>query len=205
VTKDLLFVYCAYILSAGSPGPSTMAIMSIAMREGRRSATALAAGIVVMSFTWGLIAATGLSAILLRYAQLVIVLKVAGGFYLIWLAIRSARSTLDRGGSVTHEPRNRTSRAVLFRRGVLMHLGNPKSVLSWLAIMTLGVGPQASGERVAVAYLGCAMLGIVIFFSYAWLFSTAPMVRGYLRARRWIEGTLAVIFASAGLRLIYYR
>jgi hypothetical protein len=31
------------------------------------------------------------------------------------------------------------------------------------------------------------------------------MVRGYARARRCIEGTLAVVFASAGLKLITAR
>lgn len=31
------------------------------------------------------------------------------------------------------------------------------------------------------------------------------MVRGYARARRWIEGALAVFFAGAGIRLILSR
>ncbi len=86
-----------------------------------------------------------------------------------------------------------------------MHLGNPKAVLSWLALMSLGVGPHASSREIALAFGGCVMLGIIIFFGYALLFSTAPMVRGYARARRWIEGTLGLVFAGAGLHLIFSR
>ena len=203
--KDLLLVYLAYAIAAGSPGPSTMAIMTVAMAQGRRPALALAAGVITMSFAWGLIAATGLSALLTRYAQALVVLKVAGGLYLLWLAYKSARSAMRRDHAVVSAPHDRPSAGALYRRGVLMHLGNPKSVLSWLAIMTLGVGAHASTGHVAAAFLGCVLLGVVLFGGYALLFSTAPMVRGYAKGRRCIEGTLAVVFAGAGLKLIAAR
>lgn len=203
--KELLLVYLAYVIAAGSPGPSTMAIMNVAMGQGRRPALALAAGVITMSFVWGLIAATGLSALLTRYAQALVILKVAGGLYLLWLAFKSARSSMRGDDTALPAVRESPSTGVLYRRGVLMHLGNPKSVLSWLAIMTLGVGAHASTGRVAAAFLGCVALGVILFCGYALLFSTEPMVRGYARARRWIEGTLAVVFATAGLKLITAR
>jgi hypothetical protein len=55
-----------------------------------------------------------------------------------------------RGGPVERyvEPRAWT----LYRWGVLMHLGNPKSVLAWVAIMSLGLKPDAALGTVAVAY-----------------------------------------------------
>lgn len=203
--NDLFLVYCAYAIAAGSPGPSTMAIMGVAMRQGRASAAALAAGVVTMSFTWGLVAATGLSALLMRYAQALTILKIAGGLYLLWLAFKSAKAALREDDPSVYTPAARAGHGTLYRRGGLMHLGNPKAVLSWLALMSLGVGPNASAEHIALAFGGCVLLGIVIFFGYALLFSTAPMVRGYARARRWIEGTLSLVFAGAGLRLIFSR
>lgn len=203
--KELLLVYVAYVIAAGSPGPSTMAIMNVAMGQGRRPALALAAGVVTMSFAWGLIAATGLSALLTRYAQALVILKVAGGLYLIWLAFKSARAALRGDDAAVPASRERPGASALYRRGVFMHLGNPKSVLSWLAIMTLGVGPHAATGRVVAAFLGCVALGVMLFGGYALLFSTAPMVRGYARARRWIEGTLAVVFAGAGMKLLAVR
>lgn len=203
--NELLLVYGAYIIATASPGPSNMAIMNAAMAQGRRAALALAAGVITMSFCWGLIAATGLSALLVRYAQALTVLKIAGGLYLLWLAFRSARSALRRDDVSHAAPRERAGSSALYRRGVLMHLGNPKSVLSWLAIMTLGVGADASAGFVATAFLGCVALGVIVFGGYAILFSTAPMVRGYARARRWVEWTLALVFAGAGLNLITTR
>jgi len=37
------------------------------------------------------------------------------------------------------------------------------------------------------------------------VFPKALMVRAYQKARRWIEGALAMVFAGAGLRLLFSR
>jgi len=71
--------------------------------------------------------------------------------------------------------------------------------------MTLGLGPQATPVTVAIILVGCAVLSVTIFCSYAIVFSTAPMIRGYRRARRWIEGTLAIVFGAAGMKLLFSR
>lgn len=203
--KDLLPVYGAYILTAGSPGASTMGIMGVAMRNGRRPAAAMAAGVVTMSFTWGLIAATGFAALILRHAQSLMLLKIAGGLYLLWLAFKSARSAARRDEMPAALAFGEMNSRGMYKRGILMHGGNPKAILSWLALMSLGVGEHASTGRLALALGGCVLLGAGIFFGYALLFSTAPMVRRYSRTRRWIEGSLGVVFTSAGLRLLFGR
>lgn len=203
--NDLLLVYAAYLIATGSPGPSTMAIMGVSMRQGRAAGASLAAGVVTMSFTWGLIAASGLSAVLTRYAQALVILRIAGCLYLLWLAFKSASAALRAQDDPTETAAPTLGYFALYRRGVLMHLGNPKAVLSWLALMSLGVGPQAAADWVALVFGGCVLLGVVIFFGYALLFSTRPMVRGYARARRWIEGALSLVFAGAGLRLLFSR
>ena len=201
--QDLLVVYIAYIIAAGSPGPSNMAIMNVAMSRGRRPALALAAGVITMSTCWGLIAVTGISTLLVGYAHALLVLKLAGGVYLLWLAWKAARSTITSEVTAGEIVRPAVPLGALYRRGILMHLGNPKAVLAWVAIMSLGLKPGASPEIAVTAFGGCVLLGITIFAGYAVLFSTAPMVRGYARARRWIEASLAVFFAGAGSRLLF--
>lgn len=201
--QDLLVVYIAYVIAAGSPGPSNMAIMNVAMSQGRRPALALAAGVITMSTCWGLIAVTGISTLLVGYAHALILLKIAGGLYLLWLAWKAARSAVAAGAPSGGSARPAAAPGALYRRGILMHLGNPKAVLAWVAIMSLGLKPGASADMAVMAFGGCVLLGISIFSGYAVLFSTAPMVRGYARARRWIEASLAVFFTGAGSRLLF--
>jgi len=200
---QLLLVFAAYAIAAGSPGPSTMRIMGVAMNQGRRAGLALAAGVVTGSISWGLMAATGVSALLTRYAQALIVLKLFGGLYLLFLAFKAGRAAF----ASDHVARAAAADVAvpglsLYRRGLLMHLSNPKAVLAWIALFTLGLGPDASPETVGIILGGCFVLSITIFCGYALLFSTAPMVRLYRLARRWIEGVLATLFGIAGVRLL---
>lgn len=201
---NLLLVFAAYIVGAASPGPSNMRIMGVAMHQGRSSALMLAAGVISGSFFWGLLAATGVSAMLTQYAQALVVLKVVGGVYLIFLAVKAGRSALkrDEHDASLSAQTPKVSGFRLYQRGLLMHLTNPKALLGWLATMTLGLGPGASSTTVGIILAGCAVLSVTIFCGYAIVFSTAPMIRGYRKARRWIEGTLATVFGIAGLKLM---
>jgi threonine efflux protein len=200
---QLLLVFTAYVIAAGSPGPSNMRIMGAAMHQGRQAALTLAAGVITGSIFWGMMAATGVSAILTRYAEALIVLKIFGGLYLLFLALKAGRAALMSDAAARPVAGEAAaSRSALYRRGLLMHLGNPKAVLGWIALMTLGLGPGASWHNVVAILAGCAVLSVTIFCGYAIVFSTAPMVRLYRRARRWIEGVLAAFFGFAGLRLL---
>ncbi len=203
----LLLVFVTYIVGAASPGPSNMRIMSAAMHQGRRPALMLAGGVISGSFFWGSMAATGVSAVIVQYAEALIVLKVIGGAYLLFLASKACRSALTSNERFANELSSapKASGWKLYQRGLLMHLTNPKAILSWIATMTLGLGPGATTSTVAIILAGCAVLSVTIFGGYAVVFSTAPMVRAYQKARRWIEGTLAMVFAGAGLRLLFGR
>ncbi|WP_417584149.1 LysE family translocator [Pelagibacterium sp.] len=202
---DLLLVYTAYVIAVASPGPSNMAIMNAAMRHGRRSGLALAAGVVTMSVIWGTIAATGVSALFTSYAHAVTILKVAGALYLLWLAWKAARSAVTPDEELDQTATAAPNAWLFYRRGVLMHIGNPKAVLGWIAIMFLEVSSDATLTTVAAALIGCILLGLLIFSGYALLFSTAPMVKAYAKARRWFEGVLALFFAGVGIRLLISR
>jgi threonine/homoserine/homoserine lactone efflux protein len=204
---SLALVYATYIIAAGSPGPSNMRIMATAMSAGRRDALFLSAGVLTGAVFWGFMAATGLAALLSRFAGAVAVLKVVCGLYLLFLAYKAARAAAAHdavAGSATPIARREPALA-LYRRGLFLHLTNTKSILGWIALMTLGLGPEATWRTIAAILAGCAVLGAAIFGTYAIVFSSGPMVRGYRRARRWIEGALAGFFAFAGVTLLSAR
>lgn len=207
-TYQLLLVYTTYVIAAGSPGPSNMRIMGVAMHQGRKAGLMFAAGVVTGSISWGLMAATGVSAILTRFAEALIILKIFGGLYLLYLAFKAARAAVTSDEKMAARAPNGNvflSGGQLYRRGLLMHLSNPKSILSWIALVTLGLGTNSSWSQMAAFLGGCIILSITIFCGYAIIFSTAPMVRLYRRARRWIEGILSLVFAFAGIRLLLSR
>ncbi|HFF9836640.1 LysE family translocator [Serratia marcescens] len=207
MVSQLALVYGAYLLATASPGPSNMAIMGVAMRDGRRPALVLAAGVMTGSLCWAMLAATGLSAVLATYAQALWAIKIVGGVYMLYLALRAGKSALRTSAATPGMAARRDARPyrALYRQGVLMHLGNPKAIMSWMAIMSLGLRQGAPEDVLPAIIGGCALLGVTIFGGYALLFSTAPMIAFYTRVRRWIEGVLALLFALAGLELLISR
>lgn len=204
IASQIALVYATYLLATVSPGPSNMAIMATAMRDGRGPALALAGGVITGSLFWAILAATGMSAVLAAYADALFVIKIFGGVYLLYLAFRAGKSAMRETSDVMKKqtgvppPRYR----LLYRQGILMHIGNPKAVLSWIAIMSLGLRNDTPAGLLPAIIGGCALLGVFVFGGYAVLFSTAPMIGLYRRLRRWIESGLCALFTVAGLKLL---
>ncbi|MGC2958449.1 LysE family translocator [Paraburkholderia graminis] len=201
LTADVLIAYSAYFVGTASPGPSNLAIMSLAMSAGRRSALTFALGVVSGSFFWALLASLGLSALLATYSECLVAIKIAGGVYLLWLGFKSARSALAPAALPAGDARQNEPLKRLYLRGLLLHLTNPKAILVWMSIVSLAMSP-ASGAHTSPVVLGCMAIGVSVFSSYALLFSTASARRVYLAIRRWLDGSLAIMFGIAGFKLL---
>ncbi|NSY72662.1 LysE family translocator [Agrobacterium tumefaciens] len=199
---QIIVVYVAYVIAAGSPGPSNMRIMAMAMERGRRAGLFTSFGCVSGSIFWGMMTATGVSALLANYASALTVLKILGGLCLLYIAIKAARSAATPNAAMKTVVTEKASDTAYYRNGLLLHLSNPKSILAWIALVTLGLRPQSGAAQVAAILIGCFILSVCVFCGYALIFSTAPMVRLYQRSRRWIEGILAIFFAGAGIKLL---
>ncbi|MCB2053844.1 MAG: LysE family transporter [Geminicoccaceae bacterium] len=202
----ILLAYAAFFLGIASPGPNVLAVIGTSMSVGRSSGIALALGVALGSFTWAVLTALGLSAILASYAWALHAIKVVGGVYLLWLAFKSFRSAAARhdieAGAFAGERRTRLG---YLGRGYVVQMTNPKAALTWIAIISLGLQENAPLWVGAVIVLGTFALSIILHALYAVLFSTPAMVRLYGKARRAIQAVLGTFFALAGLRLLTSR
>ncbi|SIT47078.1 Lysine exporter protein LysE/YggA [Paraburkholderia piptadeniae] len=205
ISANLLFAYSAYFVGTASPGPSNLAIMSIATTDGRKAAFAFAAGVVSGSCFWAMLAALGLSAALLAFSGLMAGLKIFGGCYLLWLAFKSGRSALQSTPARAQTPNAHLSLRRLYTRGVLLHLTNPKAILVWISVVALASPTHGGAPHMLTTVAGCLAIGMLVFGSYAALFSTPLARRVYLSIRRWLDGGLAVVFGLAGIKLLTSR
>ncbi|MEH6527902.1 MAG: LysE family translocator [Sneathiella sp.] len=202
---DLIVAYSAYLIATLSPGPAVLAIMGTSMSRGRRAGVSLAAGVSLGSFIWSLLAAFGVTAFLAAFGWTLIAVKIGGGLYLLWLAYKSLRSALRKDTAAEGSMPAAQNDRRFFLRGVAVHMTNPKAVFAWIAIISLGLRPDSPLWVTFAIIGGCAALGILVFGFYALAFSSAPMIRLYQSGRRIIDGTLAVFFGAAGLKLLTSR
>ena len=200
---NLLVAYTAFLIGVASPGPSVLAVMGTAMAHGRARALLLAAGIVCGSLFWGLCAAFGLAALMQRYAAALVVLKIVGGVYLLWLAWQAGRKAVAGKRLAAAAPADVPSgHGRTYLRGLAMHLTNPKSIVVWLSVASLAL-PAGAKNWEALAFVGtCVPISATVFAGYALAFSTDAARRAYRAGERGIHALLAGVFAFAGVRLL---
>jgi threonine efflux protein len=201
---NLPLILIAAFLGAASPGPSTLAIAGTSMASGRRHGLALASGITTGSFSWSIMAALGLSAIMLANAWMFEVLRYCAALYLMYLALKSARSAFSPSSSQGRPINVATGRSA-YVKGLALHLTNPKAVLFFGALFAIGVPAGSSPAALAMVIAAVGLQSTLIFHGYALLFSSPPMMTGYLKLRRGFEALFAIGFGAAGLRVLTAR
>ena len=88
----LLAVGVSFWIVAASPGPANLSNAAIAMRHGRRASVIYGLGLSVALVFWGILAATGMGALLQASVYALVALKLLGGTYLCgWPGSRPAR------------------------------------------------------------------------------------------------------------------
>ncbi len=202
----IALAYLAFFVGIVSPGPNILAVIGTSMSVGRRSGTALAIGVAVGSLTWATLTVLGLSALLATYASALIVIKVFGGAYLLWLAFKAFRSAAQKHDIEAMELSGGKRTPVGYAvRGYIIQMTNPKAALSWIAIISLGLQQGAPIWVGAVIVLGTFVLSVISHVLYAVAFSTPVMVRIYSGSRRYIQATLGAFFTFAGIKLLTSR
>jgi threonine/homoserine/homoserine lactone efflux protein len=202
----LILAYSAFLLAIASPGPNVLAILGTSMASGRKAGLALALGIAAGSFCWAMLTFSGLSALLASYAEALAIIKIAGGMYLLLLAVKALRSAAaTRDIETAAHAVDRINLFRYFQRGLLVQMTNPKAALAWIAIFSLGLQTNAPSWVGISLVLGTSLLSLLIHLLYALAFSTEVMARAYGRARRWIQAALGGLFAFAGIKLLLSR
>jgi threonine/homoserine/homoserine lactone efflux protein len=201
---ELAALWLAWVLAGGSPGPATLGIASTSMAYGRRAGLIFALGILTGGAFWGIAAALGMSALMLANAWIAEALRYLGAAYLLFLAGKSLRSAMSQKEGLTGKA-HAGSGGRIFAKGALIHLTNPKAILSWGAVFAIAVPAGGGLADLAFMFLFLYSGGILVFISYAILFSSPRVVAGYQRARRWFEGAFALLFGAAGLKILTTR
>jgi threonine/homoserine/homoserine lactone efflux protein len=155
----------ALAIAAIIPGPQIVAIVAQALRGGYRPAAWMTAGMIVGDVLYLAAVLAGLAFIAETFSVLLIVIKWAGVAYLCWLAVQfwtaSADMTAGRSGLAK-------SGKGAFLSGVLVTIGNPKSVLFYVSILPTVVDLSTlSGADVPILLAITAAILAAVQFPFA--------------------------------------
>lgn len=200
--SGILLSLAAVSLALMSPGPNILAVIGTSMSVGRREGAALALGVASGTFLWVLLTVLGFTAIVARCAQVMFILKLLGGGYLLWMGYKSLRSAAAKreatGSKVVLEGGFRA----YFVRGLTVQMTNPKAALAMVAIVSIGVHVDAPWWVGGVIVVGVTSLSVLGHLGYAFAFSAKSVVALYARSRRVVEAALGAFFCAMGVRLL---
>ena len=201
---DVLLITLAGVLAAQAlPGPSLIAVASVALSQGRRPASFVASGVATGILIWTIVVALGIGRLLEVYPSIITSLKLIGGGYLIWLGLRSLRIA-KRGSSICIDTVEvERSSWVHFRTGAVVVLTNPTAALMWAAVASFLFGSGLTVWQVVGLSPVFAMATFLIYASYGFLFSTGVAIGTYQKFWRLTEVVFGCLFGTLGATLLF--
>ena len=186
----------AYAIAVLVPGPGVAAVVARALGGGFRAAFPMVLGILVGDLVYLVFALFGLAAIATWFGPVFVVIKWASALYLLYIARQfwSAKPGTEQIGAKNDETRWKT-----FVSGFLLTMGNPKTIVFYLALLptvvpldkpitVLGFTELTAIVIVVLLIIGCGYAGL------------AAMARDFFtssRALRNLNRTAGVIMAGA--------
>lgn len=201
---SLLLSWSIQLTGALSPGPSVALIVSVALSRGRLPALQSAGGVAAGSAILACATALGVTAIFAKFTDLMTVVRWLGAAYLAWLAFMAFRNAMRPVSSqvLPDAPKGRKNPAL---SGLLLQVSNPKALLFWLAIASVGGIADAPLIVKIVFVIGACVVSFAVHGAYGLALSVAPIRLVYANARRWIEGAFGCFFIFASYRLATAR
>lgn len=200
MTVDSVIAFNLVLIAAiASPGAALLFFIKQCVVSGRTTGIATGVGLGLAAALWTLAALLGLEGIFRVFPWTYTALKTAGALYLMWIAVQTWRHARD---PVADTPA-RSSRA--FLSGVLVNVGNPKSMLFAAAVIVVVFPKGLTGPEIAFIVANHFVLEVLFYVTFAVLLSNAAARRQYVRAKPILDRIAATILGAFGLRLLLER
>ncbi|WP_269928650.1 LysE family translocator [Kocuria massiliensis] len=161
-----------------------------------------ALGVMTGNFLWMMGAVIGLGALIALFPAIVPILKILGGAFLTYVGLSGlwALRGASRGGPRVKVRRASPRRAYL--KGLATNLSNPKALVFFSAMLAPFMSHGYPWWQTAILVLVFMAIGLAWFSMFAWIASSAVVVR-WVRAYWFrVEVVTTCLFAVIGIVFI---
>ncbi|MFT4414282.1 LysE family translocator [Fredinandcohnia humi] len=197
-----VFLVTAILLNL-TPGTDTMYIVSRSISQGRTAGIYSALGISTGAVVHTLLAAFGLSVILMQSAFLFNFIKIVGAIYIAYLGIKMliTKSTAKAQHSLTKQ-----SNKKIFFQGLVTNLTNPKVALFFLAFLPQFIHTNAGiFSPIPFITLGLTFTltgGIWCLITAYFSSMVTTKLRGNSKVSTVLNRLTGIVFIAMGIQLL---
>lgn len=187
------------------PGPNVLFVISRSLVLGRAAGVGSAIGGQLGIYMHVIAVALGIGALVERSMTVFLVLKLAGAAYVIYLGVQAIRHRKELWAALGATVEPKTVRQIV-RDGFFVGLGNPKSIVFFVAVLPQFVNQSAGHVPGQMLLLGALFIGIAAVCDSSWALIAGTARAWFARSPRRLEliggtGGLAMIGLGAALAL----
>lgn len=184
----------AYAIAVLVPGPGVAAVVARALGGGFKGAFPMVIGILAGDLVYFVFAVFGLAAVASLFGPVFVFVRWAGAAYLLYIAWKFWTA---KPGAEQMKPKNE-GRWKTFLAGFSLTMGNPKTIVFYLAILPTVIpldqmNPLAFVELTAIVVIVLLIIGC----GYAWLASAAREMFKSEKALGRLNKTAGAMMATA--------
>ncbi|WP_027967473.1 LysE family translocator [Halomonas halocynthiae] len=201
-----LTVAFAHFLALLSPGPDFVLVVKSAMKNDRRKAIGVAAGISSANALYIALCLFGVGAILASSVKVMIALKIVGGLFLMYLAVQALRVRKSDYQDILLEiGKNKEANTTFFKEfsvGFMSGVLNPKNLLFYLSLFTVVLTNDVS---LTFKILLGAWMTLAVFFwdaAIVFLLSTNKVRQQFTRLAYYIDKVTGAILGLVGFSIV---
>ncbi len=201
----ILFLSTAFALNI-APGPDLLFIFSKTISGGKKVGIAASLGVCSGAMFHVVIAAVGLSAILVTSAIAFTVVKIIGVIYLLYLAYQAFNSsgvTFEIDEIKTHQVSSETAWKA-FKQGVLIDILNPKVAIFFMAFLPQFLREGHGSNSSQLLLLGFIVILVAIFVETIFVIYASKISHKFRENQKyslWLDRIAGTIFVGLGVKL----
>ena len=186
------------------PGPAVIFVMSQAAWRGPKAGVGAGLGVQLANAIYFALSGLGLASLIAASGAAFTAIKLLGAAYLAWLGVTAFLHSFRQPSDLT-TPAAKASRSG-FRDGLFVGLGNPKSILYFVALLPQFLDPTQPLWR-QIGLLGVVAIGIDFGADvvYAFLGGAVSRVMNRPKVKRWFERGIGSLFVGLSAVTALYR
>lgn len=201
----LVFLSAAFVLNI-APGPDLLFIFTKTISGGKKVGIAASLGVCTGALFHVIIAAIGLSAILVTSATAFTVVKIIGVTYLLYLAYQ----TFNSSGVSFDIDNNKTkhihteSALQAFKQGVLIDILNPKVAIFFMAFLPQFLREGHGSNSSQLLLLGLIVILVAVFVEAIFVLFASKISRQFRenpKYNQWLNRVVGTVFIALGIKL----
>lgn len=196
IQSSIAFVL-TMMLFVASPGPGVMGCVAVALRRSLKNSAAFIAGMIMGDIVYLIFAVFGLTAIAQNFGTIFHIIRVLGGFYLLYLAYKLWTSRPL--GEIDEKPSRGRNNLIA---GFFITISNPKVIIFYCGFLPNFMNLAALGTK-DILIVSCLVAFVIslVMGSYSYLAARTGHVLSK-RSGRLINRSAGAVLATAGTMLI---